>query len=132
MINMTNKEKWNAMYRSYCGRGPLDEPGTPPCTYFDTDTREENKRPYVDYTRPAPACIPPIKDVIFSKNATIILWKDKTKTVVKCAEGDVFDPEKGFMLAVTKKLMGNKNNYYKFIKKWCDVGTQKEVNRGAK
>lgn len=36
----------------------------------------------------------PIKKVIFNDPATIILWKDGTKTVVKCQEGDTYDKEK--------------------------------------
>lgn len=36
-----------------------------------------------------------IKDVIFAPPATIVYWSDGSKTVVKCSEKDVFDPEKG-------------------------------------
>ena len=44
-----------------------------------------------------------IKDVIFNPPATIILWMDGTKTVVK-DQGEVFyDPEKGMAMAVAKK-----------------------------
>ena len=32
--------------------------------------------------------LPEIKDVIFNEPATIIIWKDGTKTVVKCQEGE--------------------------------------------
>ena len=59
-----------------------------------------------------------IKDVIFNNPATIILWKDGTKTVVKCQEGDTFNPELGFLAAVLKKLCGNKGNYNDVVKKW--------------
>ena len=37
-----------------------------------------------------------IKDVIFAPPATIVYWSDGAKTVVKCSEKDVFDPEKGW------------------------------------
>ncbi len=40
--------------------------------------------------------IPGIAKVIYNPPATIILWSDKTKTVVKCCENDIYDPEKGF------------------------------------
>lgn len=53
--------------------------------------------------------------VIFHDPATIVLWGDGTKTVVKCSEGDTYDPEKGYMLCYLKKLMGK--NYYKYISK---------------
>ena len=51
--------------------------------------------------------IPAYKRVIFNPPATIILWKDKTKTVVKCGPNDVYDPEKGLAMCLLKKLCGN-------------------------
>ena len=61
---------------------------------------------------------PSIKNVIFNDPATIVFWSDGTKTVVKCQEGDVFDPEKGLAMAISKKAMGNKRDYYLTFKKW--------------
>ena len=55
--------------------------------------------------------IPEVKKVIFNDPATIIYWKDGTKTVVKCQNGDDFDPEKGFAMAFLKKCWGNKGNF---------------------
>lgn len=66
--------------------------------------------------------LPEIADVIFSGPATIVKWKDGTKTVVKCSKGDNFDPEKGLAMAITKKALGNKGNYYETIKKWMHPG----------
>ena len=57
-----------------------------------------------------------ITKIIFNPPATVILWADGTKTVVKCGENDEFDPEKGLVMAITKKLLGNKGNYYNVIK----------------
>lgn len=59
-----------------------------------------------------------IKNVIFNPPATIILWADGTKTVVKTQGDDMFDPEKGFAMAVTRKVFGNKHDYYNTVKKW--------------
>lgn len=59
-----------------------------------------------------------IKNVIFNDPATIILWNDGTKTVVKVQDGDRFDPEKGLTMAIIKKLLGNQGNYYNELKKW--------------
>lgn len=59
-----------------------------------------------------------ITKVIFNGPATIVFWKDKTKTVVKCDKDDVFDSEKGLAMAISKKFFGNKGNYYNVIKKW--------------
>lgn len=61
--------------------------------------------------------IPKIKDVIYNDPATIIFWKDGTKTVVKC-KNEKFDPEKGLAMAFSKKMFGNKGNYYNVFKKW--------------
>lgn len=63
---------------------------------------------------------PAIKNVIFNNPATIVLWKDGTKTVVKCQDGDDYDPEKGLAMAITKKALGNKGNYCNEFNKWMD------------
>ena len=62
-----------------------------------------------------------IKNVIFNDPATIVFWSDGTKTVVKCGENDIYDPEKGLAMAVSKKCLGtNKShsNYMDEFKKW--------------
>ena len=48
-----------------------------------------------------------IKKVIFSNPATIVLWNDGTKTVVKCGENETFDEEKGLAMAIAKHALGN-------------------------
>lgn len=58
-----------------------------------------------------------IKKVIFNDPATIVLWSDGTKTVVK-AENETFDEEKGLAMAISKKALGNKGNYYNTFTKW--------------
>jgi hypothetical protein len=67
-----------------------------------------------------PQYIPPtIKKVIFNPPATVVLWEDGTKTVVKAQDED-FDPEKGLAMAISKKALGNQGNYCNEIKKWTD------------
>lgn len=61
---------------------------------------------------------PAIKKVIFNNPATIVIWTDDVKTVVKCGEGDAFDPEKGLAMAISKRFFGNKGNYCNIFKKW--------------
>ena len=58
-----------------------------------------------------------IKRVIFSDPYTIALWKDGTKTVVRCAD-EKFDKEKGLAMCIAKKSLGNKGKYYDVFKKW--------------
>jgi hypothetical protein len=50
---------------------------------------------------------------------------DGTKTVVKAGEGEKYDVEKGLAMAITKKALGNKGNYYDVIRKWVDDYTDK-------
>lgn len=66
-----------------------------------------------------------IKDVIFAPPATIVYWSDGSKTVVKCSEKDVFDPEKGLAMAIAKRCGGNKGSYYKAIQNWVEKSGKK-------
>ncbi len=59
-----------------------------------------------------------IEKVIFNDPATIVMWNDHVKTVVKCQDGDIFDPEKGLAMAITKRFFGNQGNYCNELKKW--------------
>lgn len=73
--------------------------------------------------------LPEIKKVIFNKPATIILWADDTKTVVKCQEGEIYDPEKGLSMAIAKKALGNNYEYYNTIKHWLKKAPKVETSR---
>lgn len=68
-----------------------------------------------------------IKKVIFNEPTTIIFWADGTKTVVKCGEDDIWDPEKGLAMAVTKKFFGNEGFYYDIFKKWIPEEKQMDT-----
>lgn len=61
-----------------------------------------------------------IKKVIFNDPATIVFWRDGTKTVVKCQENDKYDKMTGLAMAISKKAFGNKGRYYDIFKKWCE------------
>lgn len=67
-----------------------------------------------------------IKKVIFNEPATVVLWEDGTKTLVKSGEGDIYDPEKGLAMAIAKKALGNQGNYYEVFKKWLPEEDEKE------
>lgn len=58
---------------------------------------------------------PEIDDIIISDRTTTILWKDNTKSVVKCQKGDKLDKEKGVMLCYMNKIL-NKDYYRKLLK----------------
>lgn len=92
---------------------------------FDLDIIR--KHVYKDWSTPK-GYIPRIKKVIFNDPATIVYWSDGTKTVVKCDERDIYDPEKGLAMAISKKALGNRGNqgtYYDEFKKW--LPEEKEV-----
>ena len=65
-----------------------------------------------------PPTNPTIKNVIFNDPATIVIWSDGTKTVVKCQDGDTYDKELGLALCISKKFLGNKGNFNEVFKKW--------------
>lgn len=61
--------------------------------------------------------MPKIEKVIFNPPATIVQWKDGSKTVVKCQDGDEFDWEKGLAMAYVKRAFNNERTYYGLFKK---------------
>ena len=81
--------------------------------------------------RPTVSLTHTIKDVIFNPPATIVFWSDNTKTVVRAQDDDSYDPEKGLAMAISKKMLGNKYDYYhtflRYQKKWdAQMGKIKE------
>lgn len=63
--------------------------------------------------------LPKPEKIILNDPATIILWSDNTKTIVKKNSKDKkFDPEKGIALCYMKKALGNKGNYNNVFKEW--------------
>lgn len=63
--------------------------------------------------------MPKLKKIILNDPATIILWSDNTKTIVKKNSKDKkFDPEKGIALCYMKRALGNKGNYNNIFKEW--------------
>lgn len=71
-------------------------------------------------------------DVIFNDPATIIIWADGSKTVVKCRDGEEFDPEKGLAMAISKKVLGNKYDYYDVFKKYIGKYRKKKFRDALK
>lgn len=63
-------------------------------------------------------CSVSIRKVIFNDPATVVLWSDGTKTVVKCGPEDKFDTEKGLAMAIVKKTAGNDNSFHKVFKQY--------------
>ena len=67
---------------------------------------------------------PTIKKVVFNKPATVVIWSDNTKTVVKCQPGDEYSKELGLAMCISKKFLGNKGNFNETFKKYL---SEKEI-----
>lgn len=75
------------------------------------------------------------KKVIFNGPATIVMWQDGTKTIVKRREGEQDDKEKAVMYCVFKKLCGSKaemDRYLKLFLKEESNDEEKEEAGGSK
>lgn len=74
------------------------------------------KTPVVEEDHEEPTMITDqIKKVIYNDPATIIYWKDGSKTVVK-VHNEPFDCEKGLLMAMFKKMYGNTGNFNDILK----------------
>lgn len=66
--------------------------------------------------------------IIINPPATIVIWNDGTKTVVKATENDIYDPEKGVALCFLKKYFGSS---YKHILKDANDIYEKKMEEDA-
>lgn len=59
------------------------------------------------------------RKIIFSPPYTIVIWRDGSKTMVKCSENDTYDAEKALALCFMKRALNIKANHqlHKFFKK---------------
>lgn len=70
---------------------------------------------------------PKIRKAHFNDPVTVVIWEDGTKTIVRCGENDIYDWEKGLAMAIAKKALGNKGNYYNEFHKWEPEDESKHV-----
>lgn len=73
-----------------------------------------------------------IEKVIYNEPATIVIWSDGEKTVVKCGEDEPFDPEKGLAMAICKRVYGNTGHYNDEIHRWSVPYTEAKVEKELK
>lgn len=76
-------------------------------------------------------CRVSIRKVIFNDPATIVLWSDGSKTVVKCGPEDSYDMEKGLAMAIVKKMAGNDNRFHKVFKQYTKKKKKEAGSVGA-
>ena len=74
--------------------------------------------------------LPQFKKVIFNKPATIVIWTDGTKTVVKCADDDEYNKSAGIALCIMKKIYDD--NFHKQLKSMIKNGNENEEREEAK
>lgn len=89
---------------------------------YDKIQKEKNKAIYDNM----------IQRVIFNPPATIVIWRDGSKTVVKCGEHDIFDPEKGLAMAISKRAFGDNRDYYEIFAKWVGKYEYQQKKREKK
>lgn len=66
-------------------------------------------------------CDTAIRNVYFNAKAgtTVVMWKNGSKSIVRCQNGEEFDYEKGLAMAIVKHYMGGDTPYYNEVfKKW--------------
>lgn len=73
----------------------------------------------------------------FNPPYTTVIWSDGSKTIVKCTEGEEYDPEKGVALCYMKKVCWNRSKDFHFelkraMKKWQDSVKIKKKKQAAK
>ena len=56
------------------------------------------------------------KRIIFNKPATVVFWKDGTKTVVKCAKGEKWNEYNAFCAALAIKVFGSNSRVQKIVR----------------
>ena len=58
-----------------------------------------------------------IRKAIFSDPATIVIFRDGAKEIVKCTKNDTYNPATGLALCIMKRVYGKKK-YRKILKEW--------------
>lgn len=91
--------------------------------YCVQNIANDNKEEYIpeDQLTPRPSnyglARNDINKVIFNDPATIIIWKDGTKTVVKAAPGETYNKWAGMALCISKKLYGDR--FHRIFREYC-------------
>ena len=71
------------------------------------------------------------RKVIFNGPATVVMWQDGTKTVVKKTEDDTDDREKAVMFAIIKKACGSRAKMNRYLKLFKEDKSNEEKKEEA-
>jgi hypothetical protein len=66
--------------------------------------------------------------VIFNDRTTVVIWKDGSKTIVRCADNEPLIEEVGFAECVVKKLYGSRANFLRIVENAYRQPPKKEKN----
>lgn len=70
--------------------------------------------------------LPNIEKVIFNPPATIVMWSDGTKTVVKAEGRDDFSEEYGLAMAIARKYFGSRSAFLREVANAKRCGDKEE------
>lgn len=84
------------------------------------DLDECDEQEYSPYgpCEPAFPVMDMMEKVVFNDDATIVIWKDGVKTVVRKCETDSYDKEKAIAMAIVKRITGNTGMFNEIFKKF--------------
>lgn len=68
-----------------------------------------------------------IDHIFYDDIATVVFWKDGTKTIVKCPEGTPYDEYTAFCVAVAKKFYGTNSAIKRVIKKKARYSKKRQL-----
>lgn len=61
-----------------------------------------------------------VKKIIFNPPATIVIWKDGHKEVVKCSDDEEFEPEVGVAMCFMKRIFESRHKFTKLVDGFID------------
>lgn len=102
----------------------MESPFTPPKEIIKLEASREVGSTFHSPKKDLYSCRK-IEKIITNGNATIVFWGDKTKTVVKRAEGDKNDRKIALIYAIAKKKYGNISRVHKEIDPFASTNAQR-------
>lgn len=106
MSSWFSNSEWNTPYKKVC----------------DVNVKTNDNTSIVLFNADKTIMLPTIEKVIFNDPATVVLWSDGTKTVVK-THNEAFSKEHGLAMAISKKYFGSRS---KFLKE-CENAADKSM-----
>lgn len=109
-VNEGLKLSWEQEYSKYIGDGvKFDTPQER--TWIEGKHIDVAKR----YSTISSNILSLVKKVIINPPATIVIWKDGRKEVVKCSKDEDFNPEVGVAMCFMKRIFKSRNQFTKLV-----------------